>query len=150
MLLGLDLCLLCILLIVDSCVVYPNSSSLALSLKMMNLSSCRRCARSYAQPTSEETNCGAQQRGLTILNTLPHQGKEGSASGRLHSTGNSVLFLWTTGKRCAMDAPAMPAMQEGFSSWCWLILDHILARKLCSASVSIEDPQGRGILSLFI
>lgn len=69
----------------------------------------------------------------------------GSASGRLHSTGSSVFFLWATGRRCVLDAPATPAMQEGFSSWCWLILDHILARKLCSASVSTQRiPKAQG------
>lgn len=40
MLFGLDLCLLWILLIEVSCVVYPNSLGLALLLKMTSLSSC--------------------------------------------------------------------------------------------------------------
>lgn len=92
-----------------------------------------QAAWSYVQPTSEESNCGAQP---NHPKCPPLSREGGSDSGRLHSTGKSVLFMWTIRKRCVLDTRAVPAMQEGFSYWCWLILDHILAGKLCSASLS--------------
>lgn len=45
----------------------------------------------------------------------------------------------------------MLAMQEDFSCWCLLVLDHILARKLCSASLSRQRiPEAEGFYRLCI
>lgn len=38
--------------------------------------------------------------------------------------------------RCVLDVPVMFALQDSLDWLCWLLLDHILARKLSSASVS--------------
>lgn len=74
MLLGLDLCPL----------AYPTNSGFLCSVfKFLKSSSVTQddepviTLEVFSEPKSEEINCSAQHRGLTILNTLPYQRKEG-------------------------------------------------------------------------
>lgn len=57
------------------------------------------------------------------------------------SSAEETLLLSSYGLqegRCVLDAPVVFPLPDGLDWWCWLTLDHILARKLCSTSVCRE------------